>query len=130
MARYKLSNNEKKNVTEVEIWRNSDTDQSFTIESGWRWGEWFFESDTEPNIDLVNEKGIDPFSIADIDDHSYDDGCWLFFEFPDDFDQGLAEQIETAYEEDSFSGLNNLGFEHWDTETIVSGPLLLEKVED
>ena len=57
MATWKISNQEKKSVIETEIWRNSKTDQTVTIETGWRWGEWFVESDTEPKIDLLNESG-------------------------------------------------------------------------
>lgn len=131
MARYKLSTNEKKSVVEFETWRNSETGQQFIIENGWRWGNWYFESDTEPNINLDAGDGVDPFSLGyDIDDHDYDDGCWVFFQFPEGFDTELAEKIEAAYEEDSFDGLSQLGFEHWDTDVSVSGELLLEKVED
>lgn len=131
MARYKISNAHKKSVVELETWRNSTTGEEFTIEHGWRWGEWWFESDTEPEIDLLNEgDNFDPYSIGEIDNHNLDDGCWCFFEFPKDFNEALAEKIEQVWEEDMFQGLEELGFEHFDTDTIVSGPLTLEKVED
>lgn len=132
MARYKISNAHKKSVVELETWRNSTTDQEFTIEHGWRWGNWYFESDTEPNIDLNADDGKEINEIIgqyEIDDHDLDDGCWCFFEFPDGFDEALKEKIEAVWEEDMFQGLEELGFEHWDTDTIVSGPLTLEKVD-
>ena len=129
MARYKLSNIEKKSVVETETWSNEDG-LTFTIENGWRWGEFFYEFDEEPDIDLDNEDGLDPWSIGDVDDQNLDDGCWLFFYFPDDFPEELKEQVESAYEEDMYEGLENLGFNHDDTDTVITGPLSLEKLDD
>ena len=129
MARYKLSNAEKKNVIETETWSDGDGN-TFHIENGWRWGEWFFEFDSEPDIDLVNENGIDPWSIGDVEDQNLDDGCWCEFIFPDDFPEELKENIEEAWDNDGMFGLEELGFSHDDTETEILGPLTLEKIED
>jgi hypothetical protein len=134
MARYKISTEQKKSVVELERWINTDTEKLFTIEHGWRWGEWFIESDNPSNIILDAGDGqhlqvLLGFS-TEVIDTNLDDGCWCEFGFDDDFSPELIEQIEKAWEDEGADGLEQLGFEHYDTETRVSGPLLLEKVED
>lgn len=129
MARYKLSTLEKKNVIETETWVNDDG-LTFTIENGWRWGEFYYEFDEAPDIDLSNPDGLDTWEIGDVEDHDLDDGCWTFFNFPDDFPEDLKQQVEETWEESWSEGLENLGFYHEDTETILKGPLALEKIDD
>ena len=132
MATWKISNQEKKSVIETEIWRNSKTDQTVTIETGWRWGEWFVESDTEPKIDLLNESGCDPYAFEgyDVIDQNLDDGCWVEISFSKNIDEALQQKIDSGWEDDGYFGLEQLGFEHYDTDTEIQGPLLIEKVED
>ena len=102
-----------------------------TIEQGFRWANFKVESDERPLSDdeLKNEDGYELGCIAN--DESWEmwdmnDGCWLDIEADNDkvTDEDLAA-FEAAWEEDSYSGVEELGWSNDDTEYYYFGPLEL-----
>ena len=61
MARWILSNVQKKNVLELEYFKHPKHYKPIVIENWWRWGTFECESDEKPDIDLEND---DPDAIA------------------------------------------------------------------
>jgi len=57
---------------------------------------------------------------------SMDDGCWMDWEYPDSMSEEDRTQVEEAWENDWYDGLEALGWSNDDTEYWVHGPLQLE----
>jgi len=125
MAIWTLSNQHKKNAVEISLWYRDGV--CFRQVHGYRWGTWTCESDEQPDIDLKNEDG---YEIGQ-DDHewemqSMDDGCWMDWEYPDSMSEEDRTQVEEAWENDWYDGLEALGWSNDDTEYWIHGPLQLE----
>lgn len=123
---WNISTVEKKSVTQREIWVKDGREAVYEI--GWRWG-----TVTVPNKpDLSNYDpvvGIDPFSEWDVEDHSFHDGCWSDWEYPDDMTDEEREEFETAYDEEGDDGIYALGWQIEDTEYHFSGELSVEEID-
>ena len=95
-------------------------------EEGYRWGEFYCESDEQPEIDLVNP---DDYNLSESDYDweltSLDDGCWSDWTFPEDMTEEEQAEIEAAWEENYFEGMEELGWSCNDTEYVLQGPLEL-----
>ena len=129
MATWNLSPQYKKSAVEVMFFTKDN--MVITIEQGFRWATFTVESDDRPLTDeeLVNEDGYELGSIDN--DESWEmvdmiDGCWL------DIDRGNShvtdlefEAFESAWEEDSFEGVESLGWSCDETEYHYHGPLQL-----
>lgn len=102
-----------------------------SIEQGFRWADFSVESDERPLTDeeLVNEDG---YELGCIDN----DECWEMWEMMDgcwlDIDRANShvsdeefEAFEAAWEEDSYEGVEALGWSNDDTEYHYHGPLVL-----
>jgi hypothetical protein len=123
---WKISNAEKKNVTETEIWKKGD--QYLKHHTGWRWGSWLIEDRSE--LDGYDpEAGIDMNTI-DGETISMDDGVWDEWEFPEGMSQEDQDEIIAAWDEDWHDGITNLGWDEWETEVWLRGPLDIEEAED
>ena len=124
MTTWTLKTLHKKNAVEKQFWYKD----SITIirYEGYRWGIFTCDSDEQPVIDVKNEEGLN-LSDSDYDWEleSLDDGCWAEWEFPDDMSEEEQEEIENAWEEDFFEGMEELGWSNDDTEYILNGPLEL-----
>lgn len=121
---YKISTNEKKCVIEKNFYVKDD--KSFYIEQGYRWG--YFTTNEKPDLENYNpEEGIMIYNY-DVDDHSFDDGCWIEFYYDDEITEEEREAIENAWEEDWYEGLNNLGWVDDEYEVWFLGDL--EVAED
>ena len=120
---YKLEPIWKKSVVDVEHWYKEIDGKKIWIERelGWRWGSCTFESEEFPEIDLKNEYNFNISDELEVIDYEADDGCWESFNFPADM---LAEETERIEEMD-FEGLEEDGWQLYDTETIFTGPLKL-----
>lgn len=102
-----------------------------TIEQGFRWATFTVNSDERPLTDeeLKNE---DYYELGCIDnDECWEmwemmDGCWLDIEKGNDkvTDEEL-EAFESAWEEDSYEGVEAIGWSCDDTEYYYTGPLEL-----
>ena len=124
MASWTLKTLHKKSAVERQFWYK---DGKVVIrEEGYRWGEFYCESDEQPEIDLDNEDGYN-LSESDYDWEltSLDDGCWADWTFPEDMTEEEQAEIESAWEEEYFEGMEELGWSQDDTEYILQGPLEL-----
>ena len=129
MAQWTLKTQYKKSAIEKQHWYK-DGKQIVRIE-GYRWGTFYCESDTQPEIDLVNEDG---YRIGS-DDYEWeldnlDDGCYADWEFPEDMSEEEQEKITEAWEEEFYDGLEELGWNCDDTDYILEGPLELLDEDD
>jgi hypothetical protein len=124
MAVWILKTLHKKSAVEKQFWCKDD--KVIIREEGYRWGEFYCESDEQPEIDLDNADGYN-LSESDYDWEltSLDDGCWADWTFPDDMTEEEQAEIETAWDEDYFDGMEELGWTNNDTEYILQGPLEL-----
>lgn len=129
MATWNLSPQYKKSAIEKMFFYKDG--KVITIEQGFRWANFKVESDERPLTDeeLRNEDG---YELGCIDnDESWEmwdmvDGCWLDIEANNSnvTDEDLAE-FEAAWEEDSYCGVEELGWSNDDTEYYYHGPLEL-----
>lgn len=124
MATWILKTLHKKSAVERQFWYKDG--KVIIREEGYRWGEFYCESDEQPEIDLENADGYN-LSESDYDWEltSLDDGCWADWTFPEDMTEEEQEEIQNAWEEDYFDGMEELGWANDDTEYIMQGPLEL-----
>lgn len=102
-----------------------------TIEQGFRWATFKAESDERPLSDeeLKNEDGYELASFSD--DGSWEmwemvDGCWLEIEaHSGDISEEEQQAFEDAWEEDSYEGVEALGWSQDECEYYYYGPLEL-----
>ena len=93
---------------------------------GYRWGTFYCESDEKPDIDLDNDDGYEIGQDEyEWELESLDDGCWAEWEYPDEITEEEREEIENAWEENYFEGMEELGWSNDDTDYILQGPLEL-----
>jgi hypothetical protein len=117
----------KKSFVDVEHWSKEIDGKRVWIERhvGYRWGKCIFESDEKPNIDLENKAGFNVMDeIYNVDCESID-SCWVDYQFPDNLNEEICEQLEEMNFED-------LEFDGWimeDIETYITGPLKLTDEE-
>lgn len=129
MATWKLSPQYKKSAVEKMFFYKDG--KCITIEQGFRWATFTVESDTRPLTDeeLKNEDG---YELGCIDnDECWEmwemmDGCWLDIEaYRGDISEEEQQAFEEAWEEDSYEGVEALGWSNDDTEYYYNGPLEL-----
>ncbi len=121
---YKISTVEKKSVIEKNFYEKDG--KTFYIEQGYRWG--YFTTNEKPDLeDYDPSEGLMIYQY-DVDDHSFDDGCWIEFHYDDKITEEEREQIENAWEEDWYEGLNNLGWQDDEYEVWFLGDLEVENL--
>jgi hypothetical protein len=127
MATWTLKTLHKKSAVEKQFWYKDG--KIIIREEGYRWGEFYCESDEQPVIE--QEDGEYNLSESDYDWElsSLDDGCWAEWTFPEDMTEEEQEEIETAWDEDYFDGMEELGWRNDDTEYVLQGPLELTDEE-
>jgi hypothetical protein len=129
MATWNLSPQYKKSAIEKMFFYNDG--KCITIEQGFRWANFKVESDEQPLTanELKNEDGyelgcIDNDECWEMWDMS--DGCWCDIEAArDNTTEEDVEAFITAWEEDSYDGVEALGWQNDDTEYYYHGPLAL-----
>ena len=129
MATWSLSPQYKKSAVEVMFFRKDN--MVISIEQGFRWATFKVESDERPLTDeeLKNEDGYELGSIDN--DETWEmwemvDGCWLDIDRANSHVSDEAfEEFSQAWEEDSYSGVEELGWSNDDTEYHYHGPLAL-----
>jgi len=125
MATWKISNYHKKNAVETQYWHRDD--KVIIREEGFRWGTWYCTSDTKPDIDLRNPDGYEVnFSDYEWELDSMDDGCWGEIRAGRNATEEDVREFETAWEENWYEGVEDLGWTLDDTENTLYGPLQLE----
>jgi len=129
MATWNLSPQYKKSAVEVMFFHKDN--MVITVEQGFRWANFTVESDTRPLTDeeLKNEDG---YELGCIDnDESWEmcdmtDGCWLDIDrYNSHVSDEEFEKFEKAWEENSYEGVEALGWSNDDTEYHFHGPLEL-----
>lgn len=129
MAKWILSPQYKKSAVEKMFFYKDGA--IITIEQGFRWATFGVESEERPLTDaeLKNEGGYE-LGCIDNDEcwEMWDmtDGCWLDIELGNDKATSTdLEEFEAAWEEDSYEGVEALGWSNDDTEYYYYGPLEL-----
>lgn len=128
MATWKLSTYWKKSAIERQIWVKDD--KVIIREEGYRWGTFYVECDERPLTDeeLINDDGYE-LGCLDNDEcwelDSLDDGCWADTEAGRNCTEEDLEAFEEAWEENSYEGVEELGWSNDDTEFEFQGPLVL-----
>ena len=123
--KYKLSPQYKKSALDVENWYKEENGNKMWIERehGWRWAHCTFESETPPDIDLINEHGFSIFEeIEDVQDYDADDGCWSEYRYSDNIDEEYRAQLDEMDSE----ALEEDGWRLSYVDTYFTGPLVLE----
>lgn len=128
MTTWSLSTQYKKSSVEKMFFYNDG--KVITIEQGYRWATFTVESDERPLTDeeLVNADGYELSCIAN--DESWEmsemiDGCWCDIEINNNATEEDLEAFIEAWEEDSYDGVEALGWSNDDTEYYYHGPLML-----
>jgi len=127
MATWTLKTLHKKSAIEKQFWCKDG--KVIIREEGYRWGEFYCENDEQPVIDPENGEYNLSESDYDWELSSLDDGCWAEWIFPDDMTEEEQAEIETAWDEDYFDGMEELGWSNNDTDYILQGPLELTDEE-
>jgi hypothetical protein len=129
MTTWNLSPQYKKSAVEKMFFYKDG--KIITIEQGFRWANFKVESDVRPLTD-DELKNADGYELGAIDnDESWEmwdmtDGCWLEIEaHSGDVTDEELEEFENAWEEDSYCGVEELGWSNDDTEYYYYGPLAL-----
>jgi hypothetical protein len=128
MATWSLSPQYKKSAVEKMFFYKDG--KIISIEQGFRWATFKVESDERPLTDeeLKNEDGYE-LGCIDNDEcwEMWDmiDGCWLDIQAERDVTDEELDEFERAWEEESYDGVENLGWRNDDTEYYYVGPLLL-----
>jgi hypothetical protein len=126
MATWVLTTKTKKNAVEKQFWYKDG--RVIIREEGYRWGKFYCESDERPDVDLENPDGYElGDSEYDWELDSLDDGCWADWTFPDDMSEEEQEEIQEAWEEDFYEGMEAKGWSNNDTEYWFYGELELEQ---
>ena len=128
MTTYKVSTEHKKSIIEKNFYTKDGQTICYSI--GWRWG--YVRYEEKPDLSNYNPETdeIEIYELGDVVDHSYDDGCWADWEFPDDMDEEEQERLQEIYEEEYDEGLENEGWTLDESEVWFSGPLLVEEEEE
>jgi hypothetical protein len=125
MTTWIITNQHKKNAVEKQFWYKDG--KTVIKEEGFRWGRWSCESDEVPEIDLENPDGYEVgFTDYEWEMDEMVDGCWVEWTFPDDMSDEEREEIENAWNEEFYEGLEELGWSNDDTEYWIYGPLMIE----
>lgn len=125
---WKLTNYHKKNAVEKQFWTKDG--KTIVREEGYRWGTWYCQSATKPDLDLNNPEGYEVgFSDYDWEMDEMVDGCWVEITFPDDMSEEEREEWEAAWDENFYEGVEELGWYNDETEYWIYGPLQLTNEE-
>lgn len=136
MAVWTLMPVNKKSIEELMFWEKDG--KVILFRQGWRGGSVTLVTadDNAPEIDLDGNDELDVYGL--VDDHIVDveldsfwDGCWGEWDW---LESGLTEEeqeeIQEAWDEDSYEALEALGWEQTDAETYFYGELSLERVNE
>lgn len=134
MTWWNVSNQQKKTVEEHELWQKDDMVIRHIVV--WRSGSVSVETENDepPEFDQSDGPSGDAVDMYAIE-YEYEfnetiDGCYEDFIWPDDMPEEERERLLELWEEESYSGWEEDGWDQYDTELWFSGPLLIEKQGD
>lgn len=136
MAVWTLMPANKKSIEEITFWEKDG--RTIVYRQGWRGGSVTVTTadDNPPEIDLEDNDELNVLElvddhIVDVEIESFWDGCWGDWDWNE---QGLSdeeiEEIEAAWEEDGYNGVEDLGWNINETATWFYGELVLERVTE
>ena len=125
MAKWTITNFEKKQCIESTVWvRSDDRDRKIVREVCWRWGTYWTDSVEKPSIEIEGNCWV----ASDADDWDLEeltDGSGSEWMFPEDMEEDEREEITSAYDENDDEGLEDLGWTIWDGKVRLFGPFSL-----
>lgn len=133
MATWELTTEYKKSSVERQFWYKDD--KVIIREEGFRWATFTVESDTMPLTmeELRNEDDCYELGCIDNDEcwemQDMTDGCWADTEAGRNCTDEDLEKFEEAWEENYYEGVEELGWQHDDTEYFMTGPLKLTNTD-
>jgi hypothetical protein len=126
MALWSIKPTWKKSIIErCYFYKDNNT---FMVETGWRWGEFTCETEGDSEPDITS--GTDLYNCDyDVEMVELNDGCW---EETDTFgcDEETTQWLEEFLEENSYLDLEEHGWTQGDTEMILDCDPEFEKLED
>lgn len=126
MANWIISNIENKSVYEIKIWIKNG--QTIQMKEAYRFGEWAFEAEVPPAIDLDNEQGFEITSSEyEWEMLSMTDGMGYEWFFPEEMDEIEKEKIQDVWREEFHEGLEALGWQEQDVSQWIFGPIALSE---
>lgn len=127
MARWKITPTMKKSIREVQEWVKPGEPGYINHEIGWRWGEFYIE--TEDDNPPVLDEDVNIFDCGyELGDWSTDDGCWEDTEVDVD-DEVLQEEVETFLEENSIYDLEEQGWVMSDCYMYIECDVNIERAD-
>jgi hypothetical protein len=121
MALWKVTPVWKKSVIETQTWVKDGVAGYIEHEIGWRTGEFFIESEEEPDID-------DDTNLLELsDDWSTDDGNWEETSY-DLAEESIEEETREFLEENSVFDLEEQGWAMEECSIVIQGGMNIEKV--
>lgn len=125
MALWKVTPNWKKSCVERQYFTKGD--KTIVQEIGWRWGEFFIETEDDTPPELA--EGVDIFSCDyELQDWSTDDGCWEQYEYQG-FTEEEQEEMEEWLEENSAYELEENGWTATEGEMFIQCEMTIESAE-
>lgn len=130
MTIWKLYPQNKDNVDEIQIWTRED--RRIERKENYSFASFECESDTRPEVDLVNSQGIDPTSDTNyhwdlIDLQKRDGGPWISWKFSDNMTDGEKDEIIYMIDHGSYIAMEVAGWERESVAFWLRGPLVLEE---
>ena len=126
MALWSIKPTWKKSIIErCYFYKDNNT---FMVETGWRWGEFTCETEGDSEPDITS--GTDLYNCDyDVEMVELNDGCW---EETDTFgcDEETTKWLEEFLEENSYLDLEEHGWTQGDTEMILDCDPEFDKLED
>jgi hypothetical protein len=126
MATWKVEPVWKKSIRERQhMCKDGNT---FIVETGWRWGEFYVYTDDDNPPDIA--PGVDIYNCEyETELIETTDGCWEDHDF-DDCDDETTEWLEEFLEENSYFDLEEHGWIFDDCEMIIDCDLKLTRIND
>jgi len=137
-----IKNRMKKSFEEINHYFNYETKWTLTMCSGWRQGT------VRLQIESLDDLRIDEDCGPEDDNYELDaavfegyefvdswDGCWTDFRVyhptatEEEHDE-MLEKVEAVWEEDYFTGIEEMGFQDTDYESYFYGPIDIEVIEE
>jgi len=131
MKKFNITTEDKKSVTEVEIWCKDAME--IRREIGWRWGNGIITVNNKKEEEKLSQEAEN--GLVNAYDYEYepemlDDSCWEDVTYPDDMDEEEKERLEDLWEEENMEGWMDDGWSIDDGELWYEGDIKLTLVEE
>jgi hypothetical protein len=133
MSVWKLTPQVRDNVAELQYWGKNSS--NLIRKEMFATATFICQSDTRPEIDLVNSTGIElingtayAWSLTELE--SIPKGPWVTWIFPDSMPDNEKAAIQNLIDIGMYSSLESTGWVHQRIEYFVTGPLTLVEIEE